>query len=78
MAIASFDETHLRKLAEALADSATHRELTAILSKCLIQETGGDPKWERILLALIARQRQDRSGNNVGFHTGSDGPRPLR
>jgi hypothetical protein len=66
MAIDSFDETQLRKLAETLAEAVTHRELSDILAKCLIQEAGGDPKWERILLALKARQRQDRCGNTVG------------
>jgi len=66
MAIASFDETHLRKVAETLAAALTHRELTAIFAECSIAEAGGNPKWERILLALKVRQGQDECGNSVG------------
>lgn len=64
-AISSFDETHIREIAKALAEAVTHRELTEILAKCGIEEQGGNPKWERILLALKARQQHDRCGNNV-------------
>jgi uncharacterized protein (TIGR02391 family) len=65
MTIPSFDETHLRKLAETVADSVSHRELNDILARCQIQDAGGGPRWERIQLALAARQRQDQCGNNV-------------
>jgi uncharacterized protein (TIGR02391 family) len=69
MAIASFPDSNLRTLATVLADVITHRELTDLFSQCGIAESdrpGGTPKWERILLALAARQRQDRCGNNAG------------
>ncbi|HEX5482190.1 MAG TPA: TIGR02391 family protein [Terriglobia bacterium] len=66
MAIASFAESHIRKLAEILADAYTHGELSGLLVQCGIAEQGGNPKWERVLLALAARQKADRCGNNVG------------
>ena len=65
MPVTSFNENNLRKLAEILADAYTHRELSGILTQCGITEQGGDPKWERALLALSARQKTDGCGNNV-------------
>ena len=58
-------ENNLRKLAEILADAYTHRELSGLLTQCGITEQGGDPKWERALLALSARQKTDGCGNHV-------------
>ena len=66
MTITSFKEIHLEAIARALADAATHRELSGLFRQCGIEERGGNPKWERILLALGARQQADRCGNNVG------------
>jgi uncharacterized protein (TIGR02391 family) len=66
MAISSFNENQLRKLSEIMADAYTHRELSEILTHCGIVEVGGQPKWERALLALRGRQEADRCGNNVG------------
>ncbi len=66
MPIASFKESHLEQLGRALADAATHRELSALFDQCGISEQDGGPKWERILRALSARQLSDRCGNNVG------------
>lgn len=69
MAITSFPESNLRALAHVLADAVSHRELTDLFGQCGIVEPdrpGGTPKWERILLALAARQQQDRCGNNAG------------
>jgi uncharacterized protein (TIGR02391 family) len=66
MPISSFDEAHLRRLAEVLAEAVTHRELSELLRQCGIAEQGGEPKWERILLALRVRQKEDKCGNNVG------------
>ncbi|MCO5069190.1 MAG: TIGR02391 family protein [Kiritimatiellae bacterium] len=66
MALPSFDDTHLRQIAHILEAASTHRELTAIFQQCRIVENGGNPKWERILLALQSRQAQDGCGNNVG------------
>lgn len=65
MPIASFSQAHLRKLAETLAESVSHRELNDILKDCHIPEQGGEPRWERILLALQEKQRIDKCGNNV-------------
>ena len=66
MAIKSFDESALRKIAEIMADAYSHRELSDLLGQCHIAECGGTPKWERVLNALRSRQRSDACGNNVG------------
>jgi hypothetical protein len=66
MPIASFSDSHIRKLAEILAGAYTHKELTDLLGQCGIAEQGGDPKWERVLLALRVRQQTDGCGTNVG------------
>lgn len=66
MSIPVFSENSLRQIAELLADAATHRELGEILRAVGIAENGGNPKWERMLLALNAKQQEDRCGNNVG------------
>jgi uncharacterized protein (TIGR02391 family) len=63
--IKSFQESHLKEIFKAVADAATHSELTDLFRQCGITECGGKPKWERMLLALSARQAQDRCGNNV-------------
>jgi hypothetical protein len=39
--------------------------VTLLLSQCGIDEQDGQPKWERMLLALSHRQKEDRCGNNV-------------
>ncbi len=68
MPLPIFSENHLRKFSEILADAYTHQELTEILRFCTIAEQGGNPKWERTLLALSFRQKIDQCGNNVaGF-----------
>src|SRR5207245_2789194 len=64
--IASFSDSHIRKLAELLADAYTHKELSDLLQQCGIAEQSGNPKWERVLLALRLRQQTDGCGNNVG------------
>jgi len=66
MAIPSFSDSHIRKLTELLADAYTHKELSDLLRQCGIAEQGGNPKWERVLLALRLRQQTDGCGNNVG------------
>lgn len=66
MAITVFSENILRRLAESLADAVSHKELTDLLTACSIPQQGGNPKWERMLLALRSKQNQDRCGNNVG------------
>lgn len=58
-------ESSLEAICNALADAATHKELTRLLSQCGIEECGGTPKWERMLLALSSRQQRDRCSNNV-------------
>lgn len=65
MTIASFSQSHLRALAEIFAESVSHRELSDIFKECHISEHGGEPRWERILLALQEKQRIDKCGNNV-------------
>jgi|BarGraIncu01121A_1022015.scaffolds.fasta_scaffold02823_7 hypothetical protein len=65
MTIPSFSESLLRQIGNTLESAATHRELTGLLAECGIAESGGTPKWERIFLALSARQKRDGCGNNV-------------
>lgn len=64
-ALPSLSETTLDVLCRSLADAATHKEVTLLLSQCGIEERGGSPKWERMLLALAHRQKQDECGNNA-------------
>jgi len=61
----SLSDTTLDALCHTLADAASHKELALLLTQCGIEERGGNPKWERMLLALIHRQKQDRCGNNA-------------
>jgi len=65
MTIPTFSDTMVRQIGNVLESAATHREFTSLLGECRIVEQGGNPKWERITLALTARQRQDGCGNNV-------------
>lgn len=64
-ALPQFSETTLDIICRALAEAATHKELARLLSDCGIAERGGTPKWERMLLALAHRQKDDRCGNNA-------------
>lgn len=64
--ISTFQDSHVLELARALADAATHRELSGLFQQCSIEEQGGSSKWERIKNALAARQTRDGCGNNVG------------
>jgi uncharacterized protein (TIGR02391 family) len=66
MTIQSLNDSHIRKLAEILQYAYSHKELSDLLRQCGIAEQGGTPKWERVLLALRARQQKDGCGNNVG------------
>ena len=63
--IESLTRTHLEAICRVLVDAVSHRELTTLLEDCTIEEKGGVPRWERMLLALLARQDQDRCANNV-------------
>lgn len=65
MTIPTFNDTVVRQIGNVLESVASHREFTALFNECKIVEQGGSPKWERITLALIFRQRQDGCGNNV-------------
>lgn len=64
-AIPSFNATTLDAICRSLADAATHKDVGLLLAQCGIEERGGNPKWERMLLALSHRQERDRCGNNV-------------
>jgi len=66
MAVPSFKRTHLETMARAIVDALSHRDVTNILADLAIAEAGGTPRWERVLLALEARQARDGCGNNVG------------
>lgn len=65
MAVPVFPDSVIDQLARVLEGAATHKGLTALFGECGLREQGGDPKWERIKLALLVRQQQDRCGNNV-------------
>ena len=58
-------ESQLENICKSIADAVEHKKLSVLFSQCGIAECGGKPKWERMLLALSARQRQDQCGNNV-------------
>jgi uncharacterized protein (TIGR02391 family) len=64
-ALPPLSETTLDVLCRTLADAATHKEVSILLSQCAIDEQGGQPKWQRMLLALSHRQKQDSCGNNA-------------
>ena len=61
-----FKTSHLENIARALVDAFSHRELSTLLGECGIDEKGGGPRWERLLLSLSVRQERDGCGNNVG------------
>ena len=64
MALAAFSQNQLEQISRTLADAFTRTDLSALLLKCNIPESGGTPKWERTLLALAAKKRADHCGNN--------------
>lgn len=66
MPIPTFSDSIVDQLARVLADAAAHRDLQDLFRESGIEENGGTPKWERIKLALLARQDRDRCGNHVG------------
>jgi len=66
VAIPKFDLSHLEQIARSLVDAVSHAELSRLLKQSGIDEQGGGPRWERIRLALAARQQRDGCGNNVG------------
>ena len=65
MTISSFSENQLEQISRVLAGAYTHSELTTLLHAGNIPENGGEPKWQRALSALSAKQIADRCGNNV-------------
>lgn len=65
MAVESFNERQIEQIARVLEGAATHRELTDLFRQGGVEERGGNPKWERIKLALVHRQSRDACGNNV-------------
>lgn len=64
-AIKRLTRTHLEAICRVLVDAVSHREVAALMQDCAIEEKGGGPRWERMLLALAARQDQDGCANNV-------------
>ena len=65
MSVPLFTERQVEQIARVLEGAATHRELSDLFRQSSIDEQGGTPKWERIKLALVARQTRDSCGNNV-------------
>lgn len=64
-ALPRISTTDLDSICRILADAATHKELSLLLKDSGIAETGGTPRWEKMFLALSARQEQDHCANNV-------------
>ncbi|MBI1213756.1 MAG: TIGR02391 family protein [Alphaproteobacteria bacterium] len=65
MAVQSFSEELIEQISRVLEGAATHSRLNDLFRESEIEEQGGTPKWERIKLALVCRQRRDKCGNNV-------------
>jgi uncharacterized protein (TIGR02391 family) len=65
MAVQSFSEGQVEQIARVLEGAASHSRLTDLFRESGIEERGGNPKWERIKLALVHRQQRDGCGNNV-------------
>jgi hypothetical protein len=57
--------THLEAICRVLVEAVSHREVATLMQDRGIEEKGGTPRWERMLLALLARQNQDACANNV-------------
>ncbi len=67
-----FNENHLEQIARILGEEVTGTQLTNIFNTCGISDTSGEStKWRRIYLSLLARQREDRCGNNVAAFSGA-------
>lgn len=68
MAIDVFHDDQLEQLARVLADSATHAQLSTILSRegFAAPQHGDGPKWFRLLEGMRHRQSRDRTGTPVG------------
>lgn len=66
MTVASFPEMRLEDLARAVAESLSHAQFTTIFGSLALQAPSEGPRWHRILVALLERQRRDGCGNNVG------------
>jgi hypothetical protein len=52
MPISKFDNTHLKHISNLLVEAASHGDVTDLLAQCGIEQQGGSPRWQRILLAL--------------------------
>lgn len=62
----TFNENHLEQISRILVEEVTGTQLTNIFSTCGIADISGQStKWRRIYHTLVARQRQDRCGNNA-------------
>jgi uncharacterized protein (TIGR02391 family) len=57
--------THLEQICCDLVEVVSHRDVSALLGDSQIEENGGGPRWERMLMALSTRQDQDKCSNNV-------------
>ena len=63
--IEKLTRAQLEAICRVLVDVVSHREVTTLMQDCGIEDRGGGPRWERVLLALSARQDQDECANNV-------------
>jgi len=62
----AFNEIYLEPIARILGEQVTGTQLTNIFDTCGISDSSGEStKWKQIKYTLLARQQQDRCGNNV-------------
>jgi len=57
----------LDPICRSLAETVTHRTSTELMERAGIQEWGGSPKWERLLLALEHRQQREGCANALAL-----------
>jgi len=64
----NISETDLDNICRILGEAVGHKDIPLLLKDCGIREDGGTPRWQKILLALSAKQVQDGCANNIiGF-----------
>ena len=55
----------LEQICRVFAEAVSHADITNYLKEARIAENGGNPRWERMLLALAERQSHDQCSNAV-------------
>lgn len=60
-----FPEHQLRELAKSLAEAVSHQDLTELLRQTGLPAVAEGPRWDRMLKAFLACQRESGSGAPV-------------